>query len=229
MVVVVAGVAMFFLSKDPAIPVASYSPFPVRTTTPTQSVIPSIEGLFSVFSTIPLSPGQEIFQQLASKVDKVALATQEPGLYKLINPQDSSIYSFRDFIDASLLAIPEEVSTALDIQTFYLSLMQKPNGDFSYALIVRVTDGSRINSNLNIWETRMPYDLQALFSLDTSRAALANFLDNTYQGTSIRYRNFPNPLETIDYAVVMATNGSQYLLLTSSRDHIYKLIDNLKK
>jgi len=50
------------------------------------------------------------------------------------------------------------------------------------------------------------------------------FRDNSYQGVAIRFKNFPNPDRSIDYAV-MSSNGKTYLVLAGSREAMFAAID----
>ena len=74
----------------------------------------------------------------------------------------------------------------------------------------------------------MSQDLIDLFLLNPAKAATTTFLDNTYQGVAIKYRNFPDLNKTIDYAIVTAKNGETYLVITNSREHMYAIIDKIK-
>ena len=79
---------------------------------------------------------------------------------------------------------------------------------------------------LTAWEGNMAKDLSNLFKLGASINNVV-FKNNNYRGLNIRYANFTQPDRSIDYAVVRATNGRSYLVITNSREQVYGVVDNL--
>ncbi len=73
----------------------------------------------------------------------------------------------------------------------------------------------------------MHKDLAVLFRFDKTKAASTVFSDNTYNGTAVRYINFPDANSTIDYAIIQATNSESYLVVVNSKEHIYSIINKL--
>lgn len=233
--VVIVLVVMFVFLRTPSKPEVTFSPTPLITTTATPPATPFIESAFNLYSSVNLGVGSDVFGQLLSSVNKEVLAGGEPGLYKIVDPQAGQHYSFDSFMSSALVTIPEEVKTFIDKDGVYLSLMQKAVGGYSYGFAVKVTiaDYESLRPDpalavLSRWETNISSNIKVLFALDIDRAASVDFLDNAYQNVAIRYRNFPDPLKTIDYAVITAANGDKYLVFTNSREHIYAIIDNLK-
>ena len=228
LVIVVFVVLVFVLRGEPSAPAASSSPTPALTVTPTQVARPFLEEAFSVFSQVNLGVGSDIFSKIVPIINQDVLAGGEPGLYKIIDPQGGRGYSFSSFMSSASVTVPEEIGPFLNDEVFYVSLMKKADGEYSYGLVVKLANGAGLAQALSRWETNISTNLKDLFGLDVSAAASVDFLDNAYQGAPIRYRNFPDPLKTIDYAVVIAANGDEYLVIVHSREHIYGIIDNLK-
>ena len=77
----------------------------------------------------------------------------------------------------------------------------------------------------------MNSDLKELFNHDPSKATLTQFSDNIYRGSSIRYVNFPYPDKSIDYVILkpffVGDNDVNYLIFTSSRESMFKIVDTL--
>ena len=69
----------------------------------------------------------------------------------------------------------------------------------------------------------MAEDLRPIF-LDhqLEEPATEEFQDNTYKNVNIRYLNFSDPSLTLDYAIV-----GDYLVITTSRESMYGVIDRL--
>ena len=78
----------------------------------------------------------------------------------------------------------------------------------------------------------MSEDLKFLTTTDKSigytGTEVKEFLDTNYNGVSIRYKNFPYADKSVDYAIVTALNGKNYLVITGSREAMYGSIDKLK-
>ena len=93
--------------------------------------------------------------------------------------------------------------------------------------VARITDAAGIGMIMKDWEISMAGDLADYLLIDdTSKEESVNFLDNTYRGVAIRYKNFPLPDVTVDYAIVKAA-GQNYLIITGSREAVYVAIDVL--
>ena len=227
LVIIVLAVIFVFL-RGPSEPEVTVSPTPTATRTPTPPATSFIEGVFSLYSTVNLGVGPDVFGQLLSSINKEVLVGGEPGLYKIVDPQTGQNYSFNSFMSSALITVPAEIKPFINQSGIYLSLAQKAAGGYSYGFVVKLETDLGISQALSRWEANVSANLKDLFGLDIVGAASINFLDNTYQGVGIRYRNFPDPLKTIDYAAVTATSGEKYLVFVNSREHIYRIIDNLK-
>ncbi len=224
---VIVALAIFFFVLRPTAPEVVFTPTPTATPIPVAST--GIEGSFSVFSRVNLDvESADVFDDLLINIDEDVLAGGELGLYQIVDPQSNLGYSFSSFMSGALVTIPEEIIPFVDNDNFYLSLVQKTDGSYGRGFIVKLKNEAGISEALSRWEANMPANLKTIFALNIEQAASVNFLDNTYQGATVRYKNFPDTLKTIDYAVVTAVDGSKYLVVTSSRDHIYLIIDKIR-
>lgn len=240
-VVIVGGaIVWFFVLRQPGAPEITFTPTPsvTPTATPVIPQRPAIESAFSVFSSVDLAiGGGSIFQKLENTIDKGTLATREPGLYKISEPPMAGVtpapsfeqrrVNFSAFVSAALIQVPQELIAFIDDKNFYLSLQLKTDGKYSDSFIVKLNNAAGIDAVLKGWESSLSQNLKDVFSLNLTKAESVGFLDNTYQGTAIRYQNFPDPNKTIDYAVVTMPNGNQYLVATNSREHMFAVIDKL--
>lgn len=100
-------------------------------------------------------------------------------------------------------------------------------GDGRLVFIVEVKNRDRTLEVMKSWELTMPSNLKDIFDLNILKEASLNFLDNKYQGVSIRYKNFPFPDRSIDYAVVTSLTGRYYLLIANSRESTYSPISKI--
>ena len=225
--IVIVGVLVFFVMREPSPPEVTFSLTPISTSTPTPSK-PYIEGVFSLFSKVSISVDTDVFQTLVSATNVEVLNGGASALYKLNDPQNTLDYTFSSFMSSALITVPEEVKTFINENDFYLSLKQKAPGKYSGGIIVKLSSDVGLSQAMSRWETNIPSSFAALLGLNTAEAASIEFLDNTYQGLSIRYKNFPDPLKTIDYAIVSGVHGDKYLVIADSREHIYSIIDTIR-
>lgn len=125
------------------------------------------------------------------------------------------------------VVFPQDVANNIDQGRQYITLFGKPDGSIGRGIAVRITDREQAQSALTTWESTMARDLKTFFQLNTQRSASDGFLGNTYQNILIRYRNFPDALSSVDYAMVGVPNGDTYLLFTNTRDHMFSMIDRI--
>jgi hypothetical protein len=225
-VAVVAFLVWFFVLRAPTGPEVTVSPTP--TSTPTATPL-SIESDFSIVSSASVSLGANFTTRFDNSINKEPLiSSREPGLYKVFEPSSGKRYMFSELLDGLLIPVPAELASAAYDTNFYLSVLYKSDNKDGYGFIVELKESAAALAALGNWEGTMTQDLKDLFLFNPARAASTTFLDNSYQDVAIRYRNFPDPGLTIDYAVITAGNGKNYLVITNSREHIYAIIDKIK-
>lgn len=225
--ILIVGLALAFIFLRSAGPEITATPTPRLTTTlsPSPSAV-SLEQLFSVFSSVNLAGGTDFFTRLEAQINKSDLAGGEPGLYKITDPQNNQEHTLSGFLLSAQVTLPQAVASYVD--GLYVSLKLKADGSYGSGIIAKIQNIAGLDSALKGWEASISTDLDQIFGLDVSKAATVEFLNNTYQGLTIKFRNFPDPNKTIDYAIITVSNGDNYLVLTNSREHIYSLIDKMK-
>lgn len=227
--VVVALLVWFFALRGPSAPEVALTPTPTATPTVTATPV-SIENSFSIVDSVSISLGVNFISRFDGSINKAVLTASagEPALYTASNPTGGQEYAFSEFLGGLLISPPAGLVSAAYDDNFYLTAIYKSDGKDGYGFIVRIKEPAAALAALGSWEQSMTQDMKDLFGLDPTKAASTAFLDNTYQGVAIRYRNFPDPNLTIDYAVVTARNGGNYLVIVNSREHIYAIIDKLR-
>jgi hypothetical protein len=245
----IAGIAViasvgywFFVLRSPdQIVIVTPTPTPIASTTPTptptlKSILVGDPLLVSVASsgnpqsvlldaikssTIVARKVQAVEAEIGIGTTSVVLKSDEllsrlavayPSIMKpVFGEQDSHIYSYGQ------------------TESFNTKGVLTPNALPSYRLVIvsEVKDSAVTLASLRAWETTMANDLNSLFELNYKKGTTVIFSDNIYKGSPIRYVNFPWPDRSIDYAVVRASNGKQYLVITNSRESIYSTLDKL--
>ena len=93
--------------------------------------------------------------------------------------------------------------------------------------MARVTDKVVVETMMAGWEITIADDLaDYLLIEDVSKEASVNFLNNTYRGFAIRYKNFSFPSLSFFYAIFDSA-GQSYLIISGSRESGYAAMDVL--
>lgn len=66
-----------------------------------------------------------------------------------------------------------------------------------------------------------------LFQYNTAKQLIAGFSSGTYRQIPVRYQNFSYADQSLDYGIVTASNNKNYLVITSSRESLFFVIDQL--
>lgn len=224
--VVVAFLIWFFALRVPT-PEVTPTPTPALTATPTPTPV-SIENSFSTIDSASIALGANFTTRFDSSINKeLLISSREPALYKILNPATGNRYTFSEFLGGLLIQAPTELVAAAK-DNFYLSVLYKSDNVDGYGLLIELSDPLAAFTAMGNWEGTMTQGLKDIFLLNPTKAASTTFLENTYNGAAIKYRNFPDPNKTTDYAVVTASNGLTYLIITNSREHMYSIIDKIK-
>lgn len=221
-------VVWFFVLRGPTKPETTISPTPTKTATLTPTPV-SIEDSFSIVDSVNVSLGANFTTRFDNSINKeLLISSREPGLYRVFDPNSGKRYTFSEFLSGLLIPVPAELASAAYNANLYLSVLYKSDGKNGYGFVVRLKEPAVALTALENWEGTMTQNLKDLFLLNLGEAASTTFLDNVYQDVTIRYRNFPDPNLTIDYAVVIAKSGENYLVITNSREHMYAIIDKMR-
>ena len=225
--VVVAFLVWFFALRGPSAPEATPSPTPTLTATLTPTPV-SIEDSFPIVDSASIALGANFITRFDNSINKELLvSSREPALYKILNPATGNRYTLSEFLGGLLIQAPAELVAAAK-DNFYLTVLYKSNNVDGFGLLIELSNPVAAFTAMGNWEGTMAQGLKDVFLLNPIKAASTTFLDNTYNGVAIRYKNFPDPNKTTDYAIVTASNGETYLVLANSREHIYSIIDKIK-
>lgn len=209
-----------------------WSPTPdnvIETPTPTPTATP-VQDLSSIFSGLA-EVGTEIAYEDHQSTD------QKGEFIKLKDTQNKNTLGLSLMLD--WLVPPQNVKDNLGNESLALLFVQSEFFDTKgqikisdlerrFALVVEVKDAFLLSQAVNEWEATIANEISSLWNINKSKQGSITFLDNTYRGASIRYKNFPYSDRSIDYAIVTALNGKSYLVVTGSREAMYATIDKLK-
>ena len=149
--------------------------------------------------------------------------------------------SLADFLGGIGLTVPSDLKAALGSDWVVLSFGQTEKYDQAgqkstnstteprMVLISVLQDASKANQAMQAWEGAGLKDLNDVFGFDKTKASVATFSDGSYRQVAIRYQNYPYSDQSLDYAVVLGTNGRNYLVVSSSKQSMLFAIDQLMR
>src|SRR3990167_11047027 len=243
-VLVVGGFLYWFLVLRVAEPGVVLSPTPTPTSTQTVTPTPLAKNLSDIFEGAPVNfevtLSENLGQDFKTFVGTLSVVRNEFLKVNLVEDVDGTLapLNFLDMLDMDLTIYPAALRDNVvdSIVTVYgQSEMFNEDGSVNLstqnlkktAFVARVRDMAAVELMMKDWESTIAGDLaDYLLVEDTSKEESVNFLDNAYRGASIRYKNFPFPDVTVDYAVVEAA-GQNYLVIAGSRETMYAAIDAL--
>jgi len=95
-------------------------------------------------------------------------------------------------------------------------------------LVFEIADASKANQAMQAWEgTDFASAAAAALGYDTAKALVETFGSGTYRQIPVRYRNFPYADLSADWAVMLASNGKNYLIISASRESMFFAVDQL--
>ena len=244
---VIGGFSYWYLVLRVSEPEVIMSPVPepTRTVTPTP-VVKSLKDIFGKdrgfeFSLFDIGTSKNVSDDF--KVFVKTLKVPNRGLLRIDLVQDINgtlvPLSWLDMFDMNLTFYPSglRVSIVDSVTLVYgQSEIFKKDGTVSFnakdvkktVFVARIADTASIDTIMKDWEPTISDDLADYLLIDD---ALINgkdvkFLNNIYNGVAIKYKNFPFPDTTVDYAVFKAA-GQNYLVIAGSREAMYVVIDML--
>lgn len=238
-IIVLAGAAYwFFVVRTPATPEVVITPTPSASPTPVATLNQLLIDVLPI--DIDLSASVE---PLTDFNEAVKAQTISGGTIDKLNIKinaEGAEPALTDIFDKFLISYPAQLKTILGDETAVLLYGQKevftakglPDTNAinvkKLIFMAEVNDFAMAASISKGWELTMADGLRNIFELDVKKAASKTFLSSLYRETDIRYINFAYPDKTIDYAVIRASNGKNYLVVSGSREAMYEIIDKLK-
>lgn len=167
---------------------------------------------------LKLLPGQQLVDLIKEEIIK----DQETKTLKrlAILKNDTEFLSLMEIIkELNITIAPYALS---ELKNNYTLVVYAQNDKRHLGIITEIENESNLKDQLRFWEKTMGDNLQNLFIIEKPESpTTTNFQDNVYKNIAIRYVNFPKPELTIDYAV-----SNDLFILTTSKEAIYKIIDN---
>jgi len=244
--IIAIGVVAWFLVK-PQEEVVVSTPTPISTHTPTPKLSPpKISNWLKPGYSLVLPLSGDPFAVLDDFLSTVSFSTfREAKLVKVVD-ENKKEYLVSQLFGRFLIDPPDKFLSSIDNKEWSLfvygqrelfnekgvldleNLPEKPI--IKLGFIAKVVNSEDLRSALNVWELTMPEDLKDLFGFNPKDAESETFLNNIYRGVPIRYKNFPYPDKTIDYAIVnLPKYNVSYFILLNSRESIYSIIELLLK
>lgn len=173
---------------------------------------------------IKLEAGQNLLAELKTFVSASLPKSSQILVYDQTSDKPLEPIMLKDLFQKLGIQAPEKILT--NLKDNYTFLIISHQGLTRLGLIAQTAYQQEQDFSVDFksWEETMSQDLEPLFLVSAGQPASATFTDNVYQETNIRYLNFPSPDLTLDYAFWPAKN---YLLLATSRQGIYTIIDKL--
>lgn len=238
-VLIIGGFLYWFLFMRVSTPEV-VSPTPIQTTTPliTRNLNEIFVGIPVNFEVTLSNNLSQDFKTFVETLNVEAKSLSKINLFENINDTLAPI-NFIDMLDRDPVFYPaklkENITDSL-VMVYSQSEVFNSDGSINFnvqnqkktAFLAKVKSKSVVETIMRDWEFTIVDDLaNYLFIDDASKEASANFMDNTYRGVSIRYKNFPFPDITLDYAVLETSPSQTYLIIAGSRETIYTAIDIL--
>lgn len=231
---VIYGFFYFFVLRPQEIE----SQIPIPTQTPRTIITPEVNELEAIFKNISVVDFQlsedktETVSGLKFLIENQDLARKE---IKRLNFTSKTVQSFK-FIDALnnlLINYPLTLKDVIkDNNLIFLYGQGELVKDLAFTnrliFIVEVTNIRGALEIMKTWEGTISDDISGIFGLDLDKEASLDFLDNEHQGVKIRYKNFPFPDKSIDYAIVSSLSGRHYLVIANSRESMYYPADKIR-
>lgn len=246
-IALLVGAAYWYLgSKDSDLavvsptPVLSVTPRPTLSPTPTPKV--TLSNLISGNpKTIDLPTAGDPLAYFVKLVKEQVITAGDQQKLNIAPSSGSMEYLLpAAALDRFMISYPATLKTLLSMddslvlvhaQREYFDSKGKPitptKTSNRLVIISEVSDKTAGLASMNSWESTMASDLNGILELGYKSGAKVVFLNNIYGGATIRYTNFPNPDRSIDYAIMTAANGKNYLIIASSREAMYTAIDQM--
>lgn len=248
-VVVVAGGLYWFMSRDSA-PEDNIVVQPTETSepTPTSEAPAELKEYFAEsgeFEAKISAQGNDL--GVLSEAIKVAPAQPRMFVPVVINEYDANNIQSRTNVDLIGplatrwgVTLPENVQAVIGQEQIILSygqtesynskgvLESSPTVPPSHRMVVvaEILDTASAKTALMGAEPVIISSWTKMFSI-VPPTKPTQFSDNIYKQNAIRFVNFPNPDTSIDYVIVNAENGKNYLIVAGSRESAYAAIDKL--
>ena len=183
----------------------------------------------------------ENFKSEAVSISNKSLADKNTLVF--VKEGTGDFYKFSSFLDRFSISFPANLVSFVDNDDFGVILTKQteffdssgkmtasPSAEMllkpKIALTVRAIDATEAQTRLISWEDTMIDSLREFYSLPPQFGDIS-FSENFYRGVKIRYANLPYADKSIDYTIITAKNGNDYLVIANSREQMYSIINKL--
>jgi hypothetical protein len=237
-VIAAIGVSLMGGGEETPQPTATPSPSPTATLIPRSSVTSLFTG---TSSTVTLATegserddfinGIAVSQPPAGQVVKLEVRGRDGAL------SASEFFTLMYGTDAPAdvtRSIGEDWSSMVFGQTESAeadgTMMPSDTPSNRLLLVFEVTDATLVNQAMPAWEIDgLATSSAALFGFDMSKQLVSSFSDGRYLDVPVRYWNFPYADRALDWALALAPNGKNYLILGGSKQSMFYAMDRLVK
>lgn len=236
---VVLVVAYWYFMIRQSTEVVEATPIPTLSATPTATPIDVFESVFPNKSgSITLPANGDPASAFQASLGLLPVDPGKIGTVSVVNlsPVGSSSedLSVLGLFDRFLIQYPVEFKSLVSPHSVILVYGQQETFDAkgrpvanpspTKRLVLVSEANSSLVDSLKTWEASMTQALSGLLAFDKTKNK-GPFLDNSYQGASIRFKNFSNPDHTIDYTV-MQYGGRSYWIMSNSREAMFAAINS---
>ena len=242
-IIAVAGyflLSLFVFNAEEALPPPSPTPIPQITQTPDYNELETIfRDVGSVNFSLPTNQ-VETSTDLKAFIKKTEINKTEFKKINFVSFDNQTItLTFTDFMDRLSVRYPVLLRDVIrgENMTFMYgqgeilgeasSLPDPELANKRVVLVIELKDLAKATEILREWELTMSEDLKDVFNIDPDKSATLGFNDNAHRGVPIRYKNFPLPDRSIDYAIIHSLAGRQYLVITNSRESMYSPVEKI--
>lgn len=233
----------FFVLNKEELEIVVPTPLPSRIASPSPLENNELEEIFGKSSQIIFlfpDSGQSAISKFKTFTD-VELINE--GEFKRISfsiPGQIKKPALTDIFGKFYIGFPTELKSRL--KDNYLALLYGQQEQFNSGgevetgdsagkrliFVAEVDDVAKTLEIMKIWELIMQSNLEEIFELDIAKQASRDFLDNNRGNTKVRYKNFPFPDKSIDYALVSSLTGRNYLVIANSRESMFFPADKIR-
>lgn len=237
LVVVAGGGYWFYFLREDITPVVTSSPTP----TSTPDFLKPLKLIFASSDSVvvPDLASLDDMEPLNLVLSQVVLGESSKNLFLTPENETGEPVTFSSFVSRFLVNQNQSLIDNVTDKRFGLVISRqqekfddlgKPITDAEpetrTALIVEITDAVVARIAMSEWEQTLSDDLAELFQI-TEASEQDIFENNKYRDVDIRFMNFPYPDRSIDYALVSSANNNTYLVIASSREQVYSIVDTL--
>lgn len=162
---------------------------------------------------------------------------EPPGTFRRILTKDTTPEK-EEYLNLypllNIMGIPNGLGVGIPDSANYtlFSYADLPYGGCRIGLVANINDIEESKKQLADWKPYIENEIESAMKdlLNITNAILTpatpNFQDNIYKNTKIRYKNYPEPSLSFDYAIYEPKN---LLIFTTSRESMWAVIDKLEQ